>query len=411
MAINIHNLRVSNMTVGPLSGGGGEGGGGGGSSTPSYLAVGTYEYSSKQGGVWVYDATNYSTSPTLLNPSATAGGTDDYFGYSVANTATQLVVGTPRYDIIPKYNIGAAYVYDLTNLSASPTILSPSGGAQSDQFGRAVAISSKYVVVGAGQDSTAGSNRGAAYVYDATNLSAAPTKIAPTDLTNSSYFGDSIAIQGDNIIIAAPQIGTPGVTSGEGAVYVYDGTNLSASPTKLMPSQLDQNDYFGQSIAATSNHIVVGAEYDDDIAADAGAVYVYDINNLSTSPTKITPSGLASNDRFGTKVAATDNYIVIGASRDDTAGGDAGAAYVYDASNLSATPTKLTDGGADDMFGNTVAVFGDQIIVGAKQDDTTGLNQGAVYVYDATNLSASPTKLTTSGLANYNYWGQALSIG
>ena len=63
------------------------------------------------------------------------------------------------------------------------------------------------------------------------------------------------------------------------------------------------------------------------------------------------------------------------------------------------------------MFGNTVAVFGDQIIVGAKTDDTTGTDQGAVYVYDATNLSASPTKLTTSGLANYNYWGQALSIG
>jgi len=409
MAINIHNLTVSNMTVGPLSG---NGGGGGGGSTPSYLALASYFHNSDDGAVWVYDATDYTASPTKLsNP----GGSGDRFGTSIAMTSTQLLIGAPRFDSPPTYNIGEVYVYDLTNLSASPTTLGPSGLAQSDSFGKGVqngvAISSKYVVVGAIEDSSAGSNRGSAYVYDATNLSAAPTKIAPTDLTNSSNFGSSIAIQGDNIIISAPNIGTPGVTYAEGAVYVYDGTNLSASPTKLMPSQLEQLDTFGESIAATSNHLVIGAAGDDDSGSDAGAVYVYDINNLSSTPTKLTPSGIGANDNFGKRVAATDDYIVIGARADDDAGSDAGAAYVYDASNLSTSPTKLTPGSAGDQFGSSVAIKGDQLVVGAWKDAAGGTSRGAAYVYDPANLSASPTKITESGTSDNDRLSYTMAIG
>ena len=62
MAINIHNLRVSNMTVGPLSGGGGQAVGN--SVTSPYLAVGAYGVNSFAGAAYIYDATNYSAAPT-----------------------------------------------------------------------------------------------------------------------------------------------------------------------------------------------------------------------------------------------------------------------------------------------------------------------------------------------------------
>jgi hypothetical protein len=79
---------------------------------------------------------------------------------------------------------------------------------------------------------------------------------------------------------------------------------------------------FGQSIAATSNQIVVGAFLDDDQGGNAGAVYVYDATNLSATPTKLAPSGLDASDSFGYSVAATSNQIVVGASYDEVTGGN-----------------------------------------------------------------------------------------
>ena len=153
-------------------------------------------------------------------------------------------------------------------------------------------------------------------------------------------------------------VGAFGVNSRAGAAYICDATNYSATPTKLAPSGLGEYDYYGYSVAATSNQIVVGVPFDDDQGGDAGAVYVYDANNLSASPTKLAPSGLNVGDNFGYSVAATSNQIVVGAYKDDDQGGDAGAVYVYDANNLSATPTKLTatDGATNDYFGYSVSL-------------------------------------------------------
>ena len=412
MAINFRsNTVISNLRVGPLSGGGN--GGGGGSSEPSYLAVGAYGVNSYAGAAYIYDATNYSATPTKLAPSGLEY--NDGFGWSVAANTNHIVIGV-RGDDDQGDAAGAVYVYDVNNLSATPTKLTPSGLGASDYFGASVAATSNQIIVGANQDDDQGDNAGAVYVYDANNLSATPTKLAPTGLGANDNFGSSVAVTSNQIVVGARYDDDQGTDAG--AVYVYDATNLSATPTKLAPSGLDASDYFGESVAATSNLIVVGARFDGDQGSLAGAVYVYDATNLSATPTKLAPSGLEANDYFGQSVAASSNYIVVGAVRDDDRGGDAGAVYIYDATNLSATPTKLAPSGldADDEFGHSVAAYGNQIVVGAKSDDdqstsTTIHNLGAVYVYDANNLSASPTKIAPSDLgANFEF-GNSVSLG
>ena len=110
-----NNAIIKNLVIGG-TGGGGNGGGGGGSSEPSYLAVGAMGANTFAGTAYVYDATNYSSTPTRI----TASGLGAYsrFGNSIATNGNQLVVGTPG-------NSGQAYayVYDLSNLSTSPTQL------------------------------------------------------------------------------------------------------------------------------------------------------------------------------------------------------------------------------------------------------------------------------------------------
>jgi hypothetical protein len=409
MAINFRsNTTISNLRIGPLSGGGGEGGGGGGSSEPSYLAVGAIGVNSERGAVYVYDATDYSTSPTKLVPS----GLDayDWFGKSVAATSNHIVVGAHG-DDDQGSDAGAVYVYDANNLSATPTKLAPSGLGASDFFGTSVAATSNHIIVGANQDDDQGNNAGAVYVYDATNLSATPTKLAPSGLDVFDYFGFSVTATSNQIVVGAIY---DEVTGGDtGAVYVYDATNLSATPTKLAPTGLDTYDSFGVSVAVNENLIVVGASYDDDQGSDAGAVYVYDANNLSATPTKLAPTGLGTGDSFGISVAATSNQIIVGAFLDDDQGSNAGAVYVYDATNLSATPTKLAPSGleANDRFGERVTATDSSIVVGAYGDGDQGTNAGAVYVYDATNLSAAPTKLTATDGGTYHQFGYSVSLG
>jgi len=393
MAINFRsNTIIKNLRVGPLSGGGG---GGGGSSEPSYLAVGAMGANTFAGTVYVYDATNYSNTPTRI----TASGLGAYsrFGNSIATNGSQLVVGSPG-------NSGQAYayVYDLSNLSTSPTQLTIPGSTYSED---SVAATSNHIVVGGPKTN---SNFGAVHVYDASNLSASPTTLAPSGLGTSDEFGMSVAATTNYIVAGAPYDDDQG--NNAGAVYVYDVTNLSASPTKLTPSGIGENDNFGWSVAVYGNQIVVGAKEDDDQGENAGAVYVYDATNLSATPTKLAPSGLTSGGRFGHSVSVTSNHIVVGANTHSGQGYDAGAVYVYDANNLSTAPTELT-GSAGDYFGQSVAVYGTQIVIGARRDGAQASNGGAVYVYDATDLAASPTQLAPSDLgANFEFGG-AVGLG
>jgi len=386
------NVTVRNLRVGPLSGGGG---GGGGSSEPSYLVSGLPFYNTLTGKAYVYDATNYSSSPTLL--TAPDASTYDRYGFTTAASSTLIAVASPF------KSQGAVYVYDATNLSSTPTKLT--GESANDNFGRAMTLTDNYLVVGAEERK---SSKGAVYVYDATNLSTSPTKLEPSGLGASDRFGTAIAVTSNSLIVGAS--GDDDQASQAGAIYVYDVNNLSASPTKLTAYDGASDDEFGLSVAAGGGKIVVGAEWDDDNGSASGAVYVYDENDLSSSPTKLTPSDGASSDKFGTSVAVSDDYIVVGASEDDTG---QGSAYVYDLSNLSSAPTKITATTRTnyDRFGSSVSIVGSQIAVGASEDDPNGNNSGAIYLFDTNDLTASPTLIVPSDVGANEQFGYSLALG
>ena len=325
---------------------------------------------------YIYDANNLSATPTKL--TAFDGAADNYFGTKVFVTADKIIVSANLED-----RSGAVYIYDANNLSATPTKLTAYDGAANDYFGRSVFATADKIVVGASYDDDNGENSGSVYVYDANNLSATPTKLTAFDGAANDQFGIPIAATSDKIFVGARND-----DSYTGAVYVYDANNLSAQPTKLTAFDGAANNYFGSTITVTANKIFVAAYLDDR----SGSVYVYDANNLSATPTKLTAFDGARDDYFGSTITVTANKIFVTALLDDRSG----SVYVYDANNLSATPTKLTayDGAASDYFGQSVSVTADKIFVGAPRDDDNGNDSGSVYVYDANNLSATPTKLT-----------------
>jgi len=402
MAINFRsNTIIKNLRVGPLSGGGN--GGGGGSSEPSYLAVGAFGVNSYAGAAYIYDATNYSATPTKLAP--TGLDASDRFGESIAVNGNQIIVGTYS-DEDQVTDTGAVYIYDVTNLSATPTKLAPSSLSTDDRFGASIAASQNYILVGAFNDDDTAANAGAVYVYDATNLSATPTKLTAFDGGTNHYFGSSISLNSTNMVVGANK-GNNNI----GAAYVYNLSNLSTTPTKLVPPDGSSNDNFGKQVAFTDTHLAISSIIHN---SEEGAVYVYDSGNFSSSPIKVAPSDLEGGDQFGNSIAISDSLLVV-ASKNKYVNGtpNSGAVYIYDINNLSNSPTKLTafDSPGEENFGYSVSILGNSIVVGAIQDNDQGSRAGAVYVYDATNLSATPTKLTAFDGAASARFGNSVSLG
>ena len=378
-----------------------------------WVVVGVPYDNGEMGSVYVYDATDLSAQPTKLTAFDAAGG--DKFGWSVASTNDKIIVGAYNDDDGPTgpssylSNSGSVYVFDANDLSAQPTKLTAFDVAMHSWFGWSVSAFDDKIVTGARNDGVAA--EGAVYVYDANDLSAQPTKLTAFDGAGGDTFGYSVASTNDKIVVGTYGDDDGGANSG--SVYVYDATDLTSQPTKLLPTDIAANDFFGLSVASFGDMIVVGSPNDDDDVTNSGSVYVYDATDLTSQPTKLTAFDAAVGDKFGWSVASINDKIVVGARDDQDNGTQSGSVYVYDANDLSAQPTKLTafDGAADDFFGKSVAAFDDKIIVGSYKDDDNGDRSGSVYVYDANDLSAQPTKLTAFDGGEYDQYGKSVAIG
>lgn len=381
--------------------------------TVNYVLVGAYlddDNEDGSGSVYVYDANDLTAQPTKLTAPDAADG--DWFGYSVTGVGDKIVVGSRRVDVDGQQNAGAIYVYDANDLTAQPTKLTAYDADWADDFGYSVASYGDKIVVGSRLDDDTKGNSGSVYVFDATDLTAQPTKLNAFDAGYGDQFGQAIAVSSNKIVVGAYKDDTFA-----GSAYVFDINDLSAQPTKLMPPDTADDQLFANAVAISEDKIVIGAYGDDEsnpssTTADSGAAYVYDANDLTAQPTKLVPSDVALNDSFGKSVAIFDDKIVIGSYGDDDPT-NSGSIYIYDANDLTAEPTKLTapDAAAYHTFGGMLSYVGDTLVVSAYNSNDDGMtHNGAVYVYDANDLTAQPTKLTAPDAASYDYFGQSVAI-
>jgi hypothetical protein len=240
-------------------------------------------------------------------------------------------------------------------------------------------------------------NSGSAYVYNTDGTG--EVKLTASDAAANDYFGESVAVSDTHIVVGAYANDDPGTQSGSAYVYNLDGTG----EVKITASDAAAGDYFGYSVAATNTHVVVGAYLNDDAGISSGSVYVY--NTDGTGEQKITASDAATSDLFGYSVAATDTHIVVGAYGDNS---QKGAAYVYNLDGTGEVKITASDGAAADLFGFSVAISDTKVIVGAYADDNTGSNSGSAYVY---NLDGTgEVKITASDAAAGDQFGRSVAM-
>ena len=348
-----------------------------------------------------------------------------------------------------------------------------------DQFGGAVAVSGDTVVIGARLEdsSTTGVNStpnddgtaadaGAAYVFvrNGTTWSQQaylkPVAIGTTQ--TGDQFGISVAVSGDTVVVGAngEDSSTTGVNStpnesasSSGAAYVFgrSGT-VWTQQAYLKPGAVgttQAGDNFGTSVAVSGDTVVVGANGEDssttgvnsspnDVgsANTSGAAYIFKRNGTTWSEQAyLKPAAVGTTqaaDAFGRSVAVSGDTVVVGANGEDSStlglnstpdesASSSGAAYVFGRSGTVWTqhvylkPVAIGTTQTDDLFGISVAMSGDTVVVGANGEDssTMGVNSspdeissgaGAAYIFavriptitDIMDQSISVNTLTNS---------------
>ena len=348
------------------------------------------------------------------------GAANDFFGNSVAVDADTMVVGAYQQDTTSAgTDSGLAYVYVRSDKTwTEQAQLTASDGAATDFFGFCVAASGNTIAVGAYQDdTTTGFDSGSVYVFARSGSRwSEQAKIVADDGAMDDRMGFSVAIDEDTIVI-----GAPGDDTYRGSVYVYvrEGNDWTKQ-AKLTATEGTTDDYFGGTVAISGDTLVAGAIYDDGSSeTNTGAAYVYfRLGTSWTEQARLEASDGVVDDRLGFSVAIDGDNIVVGAQRDDTDNGfDTGSAYVYRrAGNRWTEQAKLTagDGASEDFYGGSVAIAGDSIVVGAVSDDDTSsvTNSGSVYVYYLSDDGwTQQAKLKASdGAANDFSFGASVSI-
>ena len=324
--------------------------------------------------------------------TASVGVDFDFFGRSVAIANATIVVGAPR-DDDNGTNSGSAYIFTRTGTFwTQQAKLTASDGAAIAWFGRSVSISGDTIVVGAsgasGGDDDNGTDSGSAYVFTRTGTSwSEQAKLTASDGAAGDRFGVSVAIAGDTIVVGAHWNDDNGDASGSAYIYAHTGTTWSEQ-AKLTASDGAAGDQFGIVVAIANATIVVGAWRDDTVnGGNSGSAYVFTHTGTTwTEQAKLTASDGAEIDYyFGISVAIAGGTIVVGASADIDVGTGIGSAYVYMQTGTTWTEqAKLTatDMGIGDWFGGSVAIAGDTIVVGARGDNVNGDDSGSAYIYD-----------------------------
>jgi len=272
---------------------------------------------------------------------------------------------------------------------------------------------------------------------------------APNTEANDQ-FGYSVAVSGDTVAVGAIYESsnettiTNGATasadntaSSAGAVYIFKRTGATwTQEAYLKTPNAEARDYFGWSVAVSGDTVVVGAEGEDSnqttitngdtASADnsalyAGAVYIFGRTGVTwTQEAYLKAPNAEEGDLFGNSVAVSGDTVAVGAYEEasnqtiitngDTASANnsapyAGAVYIFKRTGATWTQEaylKAPNTNTNDQFGNSLAVSGDTVAVGAYQEasnqttitngatassDNSASGAGAVYVFRRTGVT------------------------
>lgn len=252
----------------------------------------------------------------------------------------------------------------------------PQNGDIGGIFGNSIDLNNDVIAVGAPYENDVGSHSGAVYIYVRNgNGWAEFQKVIPNDVKSGDTFGNRIGLDGPQssyrMIAGSHLSDTKAVDAGAVYTYTFDGISWKMEQ-KLLASDGQAGDQFGFSTAISGNYAIVGAVADDDKGQDSGSAYIFErVNNSWVQKAKLlAPDGI-KNDTFGMDVAIDGNRAVVSAIGPENLGPNnpvAGKVYIFERINnqwFFKKQLKAPIPQAADIFGYSVDIKGDYIVIGA----------------------------------------------
>jgi hypothetical protein len=305
-----------------------------------------------------------------------------------------------------------------THSMAMQEMVIPKDGKAGDLFGFSVAIDGTTALIGANKVDAHGTpDAGAAYVYvlNKNGWTKQAKLIAKPAFADDSLAGN-VALKNDIAMLGVMRRDDKGEDSGAVVSFIRE-KNIWKQGQIITAPDANPGDSFGQSTALTSKYLVVGAPRNDASGKDSGAAYIYKrTNDIWHFHTRLTASDGEAGDLFGISVAIDQDTILVGADLHDETAEDAGAVYVY---KLHGSDWKeeakllASDGGKTDIFGVRVAISGNTALISARRDDIDeiGVNAGSAYVYvrDGSNWTQQHKLISPDGEADDRF-GRGVAI-
>jgi uncharacterized protein (TIGR03437 family) len=372
-----------------------------------------------QGALYLFGC-GYLEKQTL---TSSGGGGNDGFGGSAAIDGDVAVIGVPLDDVGGAVDQGSAVVFERNGASWMQTAqLFANDGAAGEEFGRSVAISGDSIVISAHRKNINGNReQGAAYIFVRSGGTwTQQLRLVASDGAASDHFGYSVSISGARLAVGAPQDDIDGKLD-QGSVYLFTRSGSTWTPEiKLTANDGLAGDTLGGS-AALEGELLIAAAPLADIGAnkDQGAVYVFErpITPWRQRAKLIAEDG-AAGDLLGASLALSRDTAIAGAppKRFDSNSPNQGAAYVFAGPSA---PTgnwsqqailKLDDPAAGDQLGASVALNGDQAVVGAPTKIFRGgIRQGAAFVFarESAHWSLQQPIVAAKGQADVRFGSSA----
>lgn len=293
---------------------------------------------------------------------------------------------------------------------------------KNDLFGERIVTNGEYMAVSASRedhDEFGGNfvqNSGAVYLYkrDSTGKWYEIQKLVADTRNENMYFGYSIAMQDDLLVVGAPGENNWGYTQGAGSVYIYrrDSNDVWQYESVLVSSNRTVEDGFGSSLSIDGNLIVVGEpgkEYVTNMGTvldRAGAAYIFerDTSQNWNFKQKILASDWGEYDGFGGRVSVKNGIVVATAWHEDTDSigwwplSKSGSAYIFKEDSMGAWVQSqkivASDRSYFGMFGWTVTQNDESIFIGARNYGAEGViykfNEDSSGVWHETQIIKAP---------------------